>query len=188
MKKLLVIGIIALFIGLAFIPSFNAVSISKDIEETNTTVDDDEKNCEYKLIDRIQLVRLKRISILLDILSNRLEEVSNIIPLSFKHNKEIEEIYIDISERILTFEEINKELKLKLLSADDDYNTFICGVLLLMALSWLGLAKSLMYLFEQFPILEKFVYPLVIPAFLSTLVVIYVGIIHYECIDPVPPY
>jgi len=45
MKKLLVIGVIALFIGLAFIPSFNAVSISKDIEKTNTIVDDIEKDC-----------------------------------------------------------------------------------------------------------------------------------------------
>ena len=35
MKKLLVIGIVALFVGLAFIPSLNAVSISNNIEETN---------------------------------------------------------------------------------------------------------------------------------------------------------
>ena len=34
MKKLLVLGIIALFIGLAFIPSFNAISISKTDDTT----------------------------------------------------------------------------------------------------------------------------------------------------------
>jgi len=34
MKKLLVFGVIALFIGLAFIPSFNAVSISKTDDTT----------------------------------------------------------------------------------------------------------------------------------------------------------
>jgi len=36
LRKILVIGSIVLFIGLAFIPSFNAVSISKDIESINT--------------------------------------------------------------------------------------------------------------------------------------------------------
>ena len=38
MKKLLIIGIIALFIGLAFIPSFNAVSIKEE-----TLVEEDRK-------------------------------------------------------------------------------------------------------------------------------------------------
>ena len=37
MKKLLIFGIIALFIGLAFIPSFNAVSISKSDSGTHTS-------------------------------------------------------------------------------------------------------------------------------------------------------
>jgi hypothetical protein len=45
MKKLLVVGIIALFIGLAVIPSYNAVSISKDIEETNPVIDEVENDC-----------------------------------------------------------------------------------------------------------------------------------------------
>jgi len=36
MKKLLVFGIIALFVGLAFIPSFNAVSIKDETVSTNT--------------------------------------------------------------------------------------------------------------------------------------------------------
>ena len=44
-RKGLVIGIIVLLIGLAFIPSFNAVTISRDIEETNLVVDDIEKDC-----------------------------------------------------------------------------------------------------------------------------------------------
>jgi len=44
-KKGVVVGIIILFIGLAFIPSFNAISISKDIEVTNLVVDDVEKDC-----------------------------------------------------------------------------------------------------------------------------------------------
>ena len=44
-RKGLVLGIIVLFIGLAFIPSFNAVSISKDIEKTNSVDDDIEKDC-----------------------------------------------------------------------------------------------------------------------------------------------
>ena len=39
MKKLLVIGIIVLFIGLAFIPSFNAVSIKEEIEKSNNKSD-----------------------------------------------------------------------------------------------------------------------------------------------------
>ena len=38
MKKLLILGVIALFIGLAFIPSFNAVSISKDIGISNPVI------------------------------------------------------------------------------------------------------------------------------------------------------
>jgi len=45
MKKLLILGVIALFIGLAFIPSFNAVSISKDIEKINTVVDNTKEDC-----------------------------------------------------------------------------------------------------------------------------------------------
>jgi hypothetical protein len=48
MKTLLILGVIALFIGLAFIPSFNAVSISKDNEETNPLVDDIEEDCGCK--------------------------------------------------------------------------------------------------------------------------------------------
>ena len=44
-RKGLVVGIIALFIGLVFIPSFNAVSISKDIEKTNPIVDNSEEDC-----------------------------------------------------------------------------------------------------------------------------------------------
>jgi hypothetical protein len=44
-KKGLVVGIILLFIGLAFIPSFNALSIKKDIEEYKPVFDDIEKDC-----------------------------------------------------------------------------------------------------------------------------------------------
>jgi hypothetical protein len=39
MKKLSVLGIIALFIGLAFIPSFNAVSIKEEISEDDETLE-----------------------------------------------------------------------------------------------------------------------------------------------------
>ena len=45
-KKSLVIVVIVWFIGIAFIPNFNAVSISKDIEETNPIVDDIEEDCD----------------------------------------------------------------------------------------------------------------------------------------------
>ncbi|KYK30105.1 hypothetical protein AYK20_09385 [Thermoplasmatales archaeon SG8-52-1] len=51
MKKLLILGVIALFIGLAFIPSFNAVSISKDIEKINTVVDNTKEDCFERMID-----------------------------------------------------------------------------------------------------------------------------------------
>jgi len=44
-NKLLIFGFIALFVGLAFIPSFNAVSISKDFEETNPVIEDTEEDC-----------------------------------------------------------------------------------------------------------------------------------------------
>ncbi|KYK19989.1 hypothetical protein AYK24_04570 [Thermoplasmatales archaeon SG8-52-4] len=44
-KKLLVIGIISLFVGLAFIPTYNAVSIRIDIEKTNTVVDNTKEDC-----------------------------------------------------------------------------------------------------------------------------------------------
>jgi len=44
-KKGLVVGIIVLFFGLAFIPSFNAVSIGNDFEEINLIVDDSEEDC-----------------------------------------------------------------------------------------------------------------------------------------------
>jgi hypothetical protein len=187
MKKILVFGIIALFIGLAFIPSFNAVSISKDNEETNPLVDDIEEDCGCKIIDRIQLVRLKRISILLDILSNKLEEFSDIIPLPYKHNKEIEEKYIDISEKISTLQEINKELKLKLSLGENDDNYYICGILLLMLGSMAGIVVFLEILFEKYPILYPILYPIIIITLLPTFVVVWVGIMHYNCIDP-PPY
>jgi hypothetical protein len=55
MKKLLVFGIIALFVGLAFIPSFNAVSISKDIEETKPVLDDIEKDCDCQFNGKTHL-------------------------------------------------------------------------------------------------------------------------------------
>jgi hypothetical protein len=45
MKKFLVFGIIALFVGLAFIPSFNAISISKNNKEIKQVVDEVEDDC-----------------------------------------------------------------------------------------------------------------------------------------------
>ena len=56
MKKLVVIGIIALFIGLAFIPSFNAVSLSND----NYLLKDEQ--FEGDLVDNVELTWLGTIA------------------------------------------------------------------------------------------------------------------------------
>ena len=73
MKKLLVLCIIALFIGFAFIPTYNAVSISKDIEKTNSIIDDIENDCNCQSNGKTHLAEK---------LLNRLEKnelISNVI-------------------------------------------------------------------------------------------------------------
>ncbi|KYK20058.1 hypothetical protein AYK24_10295 [Thermoplasmatales archaeon SG8-52-4] len=133
---------------------------------------------------------MKRISILLDILSNKLEEVSDIIPLPYKQNEEIEEKYIEISEKISTLQEINKELKLKLSLAENDDNLYICGILLFMLLSMAGFVYFLENLFEKYPFLYPILYPILVIPFLSTFVIVWVGIMHYNCLayyDPNNP-
>ena len=73
-KKGLVVGIIILFIGLAFIPTYNAVSISKDIEKTNTVRDNTKEGCiECQSNDKIHLAE----KLLTKLEEN--EELSNII-------------------------------------------------------------------------------------------------------------
>jgi hypothetical protein len=60
LRKGLVVGIIILFIELAFIPSFNALSISKDIEITNPVIEDIKEDCNCNVVNIPYLLILSK--------------------------------------------------------------------------------------------------------------------------------
>jgi hypothetical protein len=76
-KKILVVGIIILFIGVGIQPAFaNDISI--------TTTSNIKEDCGCQPISNLHLVRLER-------LLNRVEIYTNILSLLFKHNSEVKE-------------------------------------------------------------------------------------------------
>ena len=109
MKKLLILGIIALFFGLAFIPSFNALSISKEIEETNTVVDDIEEDCDCNIpngklhLAEKLLTRLEKDEVLSNVIDLNVppwEErpICILLNKTGSHYVELAEKYIDLAD------------------------------------------------------------------------------------------
>ena len=97
-KKGFVIGIIILFVGLAFIPSFNAVSISRDIGESNPV--DDNIECKILFVKRwIALSMFTNLLYLSWDLSNLFPLLAQKIEdLAYDYNKKAEEYWKTASD------------------------------------------------------------------------------------------
>ena len=89
-KKGLVVGIIFLFIGLAFIPSFNAISIKEETVSTNT------ESAEYSksacLFGRIENLYEDEYQKTFNAVNLR---IVSLFPLGFYHLKSGERVYIE---------------------------------------------------------------------------------------------
>jgi len=93
MKKLLAVGVIVLFLGLAFQPTF-AINLSKSIS-------DDECECDIcPKVSKQYFVRLKSLINIIDRYNNPLSVLS-------KLNPEVDEKYQELSESISTLQDLN---------------------------------------------------------------------------------
>jgi hypothetical protein len=105
MKKVVVVGIIVLFIGVGVQPSFaNEVSI--------TAISNNEDDCNCEPISNLHLVIREILSNKLDRLLNRLEVYTGIILILYRYNPDVTEKFEELSNEIITFKEINNALKL----------------------------------------------------------------------------
>jgi hypothetical protein len=90
MKKIIIIGVIALFIGIGFQPAF-AIEI-----ESSVDTNEEEEDCDCEEVDSQTLVRVK-------LLFTQLKVVTNILSKRFGHIPEVKEICNDISGHINSF-------------------------------------------------------------------------------------
>ena len=134
--KGLVVGVILLFIGISIQPAFAINSISSDNEE----------DCSIcPKVSKQHLVRLKS-------LINRAESLNNKLLVMSKLYPEVAEKYQELSDRIITIKEMNKELK------PDRKYPIICTILLII---WLPVSFILAYIifmwliFWVFPIINS---------------------------------
>ena len=99
MRKLLVFGIILLFLGVGFQPALaNEIS-------TNTVSDVDEDCIECQPVSRVDLLKVRLLLI-------RLEVFTNVILSRFGNIPRVSEKNEEIYDKISTLKEINNELKL----------------------------------------------------------------------------
>ena len=109
-KNVLVVAVILLFVGVCVQPAF----------AINPNLSDSEDDCDICLkVSNLNLVRLEN-------LSNKIYKYDNILSVLSKNYPEFTEKYQELSERITTFKEINKELKQV---ANKDKNTSLCDLL-----------------------------------------------------------
>ena len=97
-KKTLVFGIIILFIGVSIQPVF-AVDNKSSTDNT-----ENENDCGCEVVSDAQYIRFEK-------LLNRLEIQIKKLSLSFKENPRFIEKYEKLSNKILTLDELNLELK-----------------------------------------------------------------------------
>ena len=122
-KKGLTVVIIALFIGAGVYPAVASVPIKttnilqdEEIESpVITDISDSEEDCNCQPVSSLHLVKLKS-------LLNRLVVYNNLLSLLCKHNPELAEISEELSNQVLTLNEIYKKL------ADEPF-PIICDIL-----------------------------------------------------------
>ena len=115
-RKALATIIIVFLLGVGFQPALaNEVSITKasDIKE----------DCNCNPVNNLPVVRIEKLLNRVEGLLNRLVIHNIIILILVKNNPEVIEKYQDISSRIATLREMNKEFKSQFLS---DNEPFIC--------------------------------------------------------------
>lgn len=102
-RKGLVAGIIVLFIGIIVQPAFAN-------EITNVRPSENIDDCNCQVDDYYDIVRVKSLLNRADRLLNRVEIFTNLIFLMSKDNPEVTEDCEELSKKITTLKEINKEL------------------------------------------------------------------------------
>jgi len=110
-SKALVVGIIVLFIGVGVYPAVSSVPIKtsnilqyKELEAPIISdTSDSEEDCNCKPVSNLHLVRLKR-------LVNKLVVYNNLLSLLARNNPEVAEISEELSNQVLTLNEIYKKL------------------------------------------------------------------------------
>lgn len=113
MKKIWVVGIVVLFIGVGVYP---AVAVESKSSIDNKHSEDD---CGCEVISNPNFIKIKG-------LLDRLEAYTKILLVLSKHNPEIAEKCQEISDRIITITDKYEELKTEALL--DDY-PIICAIL-----------------------------------------------------------
>ncbi len=148
-KNGLVVGVILLFIGIAFQPAVAVNPISADNEE----------DCSIcPKVSKLQIVRLKS-------LINRVETLDNKLSVISKHNPEIAEKYQELSDEITTLKEMHKEFKPNKQLNDYPYPIIVCSILAILLITilipWVLLDK-LFYLFDNFYLIQLLLTPLLV--------------------------
>ena len=154
LKKILVVGVIVLFIGIGMQPA-----IANNVSITKTSYSEEE--CD--ICPKASKKHIERLINMLD----RIEKYDYQLSEFSKINPELEDKYQELSKRITIFDEMNEELK-KVVSGDSitvfcDLLGFITGVLLIPFI----LYTISFYGNDNYPILKSVLLPFIL--FISIL-------------------
>ena len=138
MRKVLVVGVILLFLGVGFQPAL------ADEVSTNIVSDVDEDCFECQPVNRVDLLRIRLLLI-------RVEVFTNIILSKFGHIPKIQEKCGILSNRVTVLRETVKEFKPDLPWED---NPNICIILSLLIIQFGLLIEFMGFLSQIFPILD----------------------------------
>ena len=146
-RKELVIGIICLFIGVGIQPAFAIENSS-----INRTSSEDIEDCNCKVADNYDIVRVEKLLNRAERSLNRVETLTKLIPILSKDNPEVIEDCEELSEKINTFREMKKEFDL-------NPPPIICGllyVIIKIIMNLINFFESLYEKFYNYPILREF--------------------------------
>ena len=150
-KNGLVMVVILLFVGVAVQP---AIAV-------NPIYSDNEDNCNIcPKVSKLHLVRLKSLIKRVEILNNKLSVMS-------KHNPEVADKYKELSDRITTLTDINKEVKTDATSWDFPIFCKFLEILAesVIAIGYYGLDFIYGILVTLFPKLEYIIYGILVTLF-----------------------
>jgi len=177
MKKILILGIICLFIGVGIQPAFAHENISINRPSSGNIED-----CNCQVADNYNLVVLERLFNRIESVLNRVETCNKLIPFLFKDNPEVIKDCEELSEKINTFREMNNEFKSDSALLD---NNRICDFLL-------TLIVIIMFIWEEITfdiqneILAALLILLYLPAFTLMFISGYLYMVVFDCHFPVP--